>query len=104
MNLQTEHFIKPGASFFVDQAWSRPGPDGKAGGKGVMGAPGAMMGSWSMVSPSHMSPMVPHYQAAQSNFATWPGTYATQVMDPTFQVQQQQAAAAGLGFMRFNPY
>ena len=29
-----------------------------------MGAPGAMMGSWSMVSPSHMSPMVPHYQAA----------------------------------------
>ena len=44
--------------------FSHLGHDGKAGGKGVMGAPGAMTGSWSMVSPSHMSPVVPHYQAA----------------------------------------
>eukprot|EP00435_Cladocopium_sp_Y103_P054200 s12_g17.t1 len=87
----SEHFVKPGASVTVDQAVARKS-DGKAIGKGWHG----------MSSASGMG-----YQQSMGNMAQ-PGAYGGGytpygMMDPSYQVYQQQQAAAQ-GFMRFSPY
>lgn len=84
-----EHFVKPGASVTVDQAMARKS-DGKAMGKGWQGMNSA--GGYQQ----SMGNMV------QSGVYGGGGYTPYGMMDPSYQVYQQQQAAQG--FMRFSPY